>query len=131
MMALLLIVVIALTIAIILQHEHGPALIDDMKVELSNMKLSRVLMNAFAEQKSRVATLTGEYSLETLLVCKTPHPIPFSFTDVEFGMEPVAEILLPTSFTLNIKRNLSASWFKEQPDLEVTGKIPVIEVWNS
>lgn len=35
---------------------------------------------------------------------------------------------MPTSFTLNISRNLSASWFRDRPDLEVSGKINAINV---
>lgn len=37
-------------------------------------------------------------------------------------------ILVPTSFTLNILRNLSSSWYKERPDMEVSGKIHAINV---
>lgn len=52
---------------------------------------------------------------------------PNNFADVE--LTPASNyILVPTSFTLNISRNLSASWFRDRPDLEVSGKINAINV---
>lgn len=45
-------------------------------------------------------------------------------------MKPMIENLLldPVSFELTLKRNLSLSWFKELPDLEVISRLELIHV---
>lgn len=37
-------------------------------------------------------------------------------------------ILNPTSFILNIQRNLCVSWYKERPELDVSGRLKTIEL---
>lgn len=33
-----------------------------------------------------------------------------------------------TSFTLNIQRNLSASWYKEVPEMNISGRLKSVEL---
>lgn len=37
-------------------------------------------------------------------------------------------ILNPTSFVLLIKRNLSSQWYKDHPQMEISGRLQAIEV---
>lgn len=47
---------------------------------------------------------------------------------VESCVENVVNILNPTTFALIIKRNLSAGWYKEIPELYVSGRLKSIEI---
>lgn len=98
------------------------AVIDEMKLELSDFKLFHADIALAGEQgESDGKSWSGflirrhlELNLSLLL---------------EIILKPAANhILVPTSFTLNILRNLSSGWFKDRPDLEVSGKINAINV---
>lgn len=86
------------------QNERGPAVLDEMKLELKDMKISKVN------------------------VCKIEELCNSSSTEVVYGLQNQANILNPTTFALIIKRNLSAGWYKEAPELDVSGRLKTIEV---
>jgi len=52
-------------------------------------------------------------------------------SDIVYGIKSDVHILNPTSFALIIQRNLSASWYKDRPELEVSGRLKSIEVRKS
>lgn len=87
-----------------IQNERGPAVLDEMKLELKDMKISKV------------DVLNSEELANT------------SSTDVAYGLRNDVNILNPTSFALIIKRNLSAGWYKEAPELDVSGRLKSIVV---
>lgn len=47
---------------------------------------------------------------------------------VDACVENVVNILNPTTFALIIKRNLSAGWYKDLPELDVSGRLKSIVV---
>lgn len=51
-----------------------------------------------------------------------------SSTDLVQGLHNDVNILNPTTFALIIKRNLSASWYKEIPELDISGRLKSIVV---
>lgn len=46
----------------------------------------------------------------------------------EDGLKHDDNILNPTSFALIIKRNLSSGWYKEIPELDISGRLKSIVV---
>lgn len=48
--------------------------------------------------------------------------------EVDACLENVVNILNPTTFALIIKRNLSAGWYKELPELDVSGRLKSIVI---
>lgn len=48
--------------------------------------------------------------------------------DAAYGLRDDVNILNPTTFALIIKRNLSAGWYKEIPELDVSGRLKSIVV---
>lgn len=72
-----------------------------MKLELKDMKISKVE------------------------VCK---PSDQFDSDVSYGLRTDENILNPTTFALIIKRNLSSSWYKEIPELDISGRLKSIVV---
>ncbi|GAB0096265.1 Vacuolar protein sorting-associated protein 13 [Sergentomyia squamirostris] len=77
---------------------HSKAVIDDMKLDLKDLKVSKV--NLFQDDS----------------------------LDISFNTESDCAILTPTTFSLNIIRNLSASWYKDKPDIEISGKMNSIVI---
>lgn len=74
-------------------NEAGqPAVIDDLKLNLMDLKLSRIML------------------------------------DEELNKKYECMLLKPLSFVLRIQRNLSASWYNNNPDLDVAGEMKTIEV---
>lgn len=49
-------------------------------------------------------------------------------TDDSYGLRYDGNILNPTSFALIIKRNLSSGWYKEIPELDISGRLKSIVV---
>lgn len=49
-------------------------------------------------------------------------------TELVYEMDPKDYVLKPTSFTLIVKRNLSSGWYKEHPQIEVSGRLNSIEL---
>lgn len=86
-------------------NDRDPAVLDEMKLELKDMKIS----------KSEVAAPS---------TIKHDHDT----SEVDYGLENHANILNPTSFALIIKRNLSAGWYKDVPELDISGRLRSIEV---
>lgn len=72
-----------------------------MKLELKDMKISKVEL------------------------CRTSEEFD---SDVSYGLRNDENILNPTSFALIIKRNLSSGWYKEIPELDISGRLKSIIV---
>ena len=89
------------------QNERGPAVLDEMKLELKDMKISKVE------------------------VCRNDDTRLSSVSDAVDGLQNDDNMLDPTSFALIIKRNLSAGWYKELPELDVSGRLKSIVVSNA
>ncbi|XP_015584675.1 vacuolar protein sorting-associated protein 13 isoform X2 [Cephus cinctus] len=68
-------------------------IVDEMKIDLQNIKLSRVRLNKD-----------------------------------NFVLENEVLLLQPVSFTLLIKRNLSTAWFTSIPDIDMSGRLNLIEL---
>lgn len=49
-------------------------------------------------------------------------------TELDFEVDPKDYVLKPTSFALIIKRNLSSSWYKDHPQIEISGRLHSIEL---
>lgn len=45
-----------------------------------------------------------------------------------YEIDPKDYVLKPTSFALIIKRNLSSGWYKDRPQIEITGRLNSIEL---
>lgn len=78
-----------------------------MSVELKDMKLLRI-------------SVCQIENIDKTSLAKTE--------DYQYGIKQNTQILLPTSFVLVVKRNLSSDWYKEQSQLNISGKIDTIEV---
>lgn len=75
-----------------------------MKLELKDMKISKVE------------------------ICRDDDDHNSSSVDGVYGLRNDANILNPTSFALIIKRNLSSGWYKELPELDISGRLKTITV---
>lgn len=82
-----------------------------MKIELYDMKIGKVDMCALENERNLSLT-----ELDTTDGAKR-----------FFGICKDKSLLKPTSFTLHVDRNLTASWFKQFPAVDVSGKIHKIE----
>lgn len=90
--------------------DRGPAILDEMKLELKDMKIAKVQLSSADE-------------LDTI------SPSALSSDESRMiGAHCYNNILNPTSFALIIKRNLSAGWYKELPELDVSGSFKSIVV---
>lgn len=69
-------------------------MLDEMKLELKDMKISKVEINE----------------------------------DSSVELRDAVNILNPTTFALIIKRNLSAGWYKETAELDISGRLKSIVV---
>lgn len=83
---------------LIRQNDRSPAILDEMKLELKDMQIS----------KCEVLKKEGEGAVDDL--------------------RQDDDILNPTSFALIIKRNLSSGWYKEIPELDISGRLKSIVV---
>ncbi|XP_055620155.1 intermembrane lipid transfer protein Vps13 isoform X3 [Toxorhynchites rutilus septentrionalis] len=92
------------------ENPHGPAVIDDMKIELKDMKLSKV--DVCPSDESNVS-----------------HTSRYGTDDMIYGIVPdQSAVLSPTSFTLVVKRNLSSGWYRDKPDLDISGRLKAVEL---
>lgn len=82
-----------------------------MKLELKEMKISRVEMCKASDIENLSLTNVAD-----------------SVDEMVYGVSNNGNILDPTSFALIIKRNLSSSWYKEIPELDVSGRLNSIVV---
>lgn len=78
------------------QNDRSPAILDEMKLELKDMQISKVAVIQKSEGND--------------------------------DLKHDENILNPTSFALIIKRNLSSGWYKEIPELDISGRLKSIVV---
>uniref|UniRef100_A0A182T1I9 VPS13_mid_rpt domain-containing protein n=1 Tax=Anopheles maculatus TaxID=74869 RepID=A0A182T1I9_9DIPT len=91
------------------ENQHGPAVIDEMKIELKDMKLAKV-------EVSHVESSAESFSR-------------YGSEDVSYGLVPdQGAVLSPTSFTLIMKRNLSSGWYRDHPDMDISGRLKAVEL---
>lgn len=79
------------------------AVLDDIKVQLMNVQLSKAVLKFRQESNSSLSTADSSVNL-------------YEFVSDE-------HLLSPTSFEVIIRRNLSSSWCKEVPQFEISGRI--------
>ncbi|XP_029725509.1 intermembrane lipid transfer protein Vps13 isoform X2 [Aedes albopictus] len=92
------------------ENTHGPAVIDEMKIELKDMKLSKV--DVCPSEESQMS-----------------HVSRYGSDDMIYGIVPdQSAVLSPTSFTLIMKRNLSSGWYRDRPDMEISGRLKAVEL---
>lgn len=115
------------------KNDHGPAVIDEMKVELSDVKLSKVLLHGEDESnRSSDTNITSRFhsSGQFIIFDKQSKIRIFQkhliFTELVYEIDDY--VLKPTSFTLIVKRNLTSGWYKELPQIEITGRLNSIEL---
>lgn len=85
-----------------------------MKLELKEMKLAKV---EITKNDGSVPDVSfSAFSRDETI------------SDKVYGIKYDVNILNPTSFALNIQRNLSVGWYKERPELEVSGRLKSIEL---
>lgn len=94
-------------------NEKGPAVMDEIKLVLKDMRLVRV--NILEETQQYQSHSSGLND-------------PLDVVDSNFGFKSKLNILDPTSFTLVVKRNLSFSWYKNQPEIDISGRLRCIEL---
>ncbi|XP_037905174.1 vacuolar protein sorting-associated protein 13 isoform X4 [Hermetia illucens] len=90
-------------------NERSPAVLDEIKLELRDMKLSKV-------------TIGDEGSSEGENLQGSPSAM------LNYGLRSNINILDPLSISLIVNRNLTASWYKEHPELDVSGRLHTIEL---
>ncbi|XP_058986884.1 intermembrane lipid transfer protein Vps13 [Musca domestica] len=94
-------------------NEKGPAVLDEIKLVLKDMRLVRVnILEETQQYQSHSSDLNA----------------PLDVVDSNFGFKSKLNILDPTSFTLVVKRNLSFSWYKKQPEIDISGRLRSIEL---
>lgn len=94
-------------------NDKGPAVMDEIKLILKDMRLARV--NILPESQTEKQSLaTEEKNLDVV--------------DSMFGFKSTVNILDPTSFTLTVKRNLSFSWYKNLPEIDISGRLRCIDI---
>ncbi|EAT37516.1 AAEL010508-PA [Aedes aegypti] len=92
------------------ENAHGPAVIDEMKIELKDMKLSKV--DVCPSEESQMS-----------------HMSRYGSDDMIYGIVPdQSAVLSPTSFTLIMKRNLSSGWYRDRPDIDISGRLKAVEL---
>uniref|UniRef100_A0A2M4CVW7 Putative vacuolar protein n=1 Tax=Anopheles darlingi TaxID=43151 RepID=A0A2M4CVW7_ANODA len=89
-----------------LDNHHDVAVIDEMKIELKDMKLAKV---------------------DVCCTKQTNASFPGKVVSYDFIPEQIS-VLSPTSFTLIMKRNLSSGWYRALPDLDISGRLNTIEL---
>ena len=92
-------------------NDKGPAIMDEIKLILKDMRLARV--NILQD---------SQYASQTLSTDGT------DVVDSRFGFKSEVNILDPTSFTLIVKRNLTFSWYKNLPEIDISGRLKCIDV---
>lgn len=102
--------------------DHGPAVIDEMKIELSDVKLSKVVLREHDMNTSH------EHESDTTVSSRFRSSGEFPGRELVYEINPKDHVLKPTSFALIIKRNLSSGWYKDHPQMEITGRLHSIEL---
>lgn len=92
--------------------DKGPAVMDEIKLILKDMRLARV--NILDENHKNHSQSLDSESLDVV--------------DSNFGFKSKVNILDPTSFTLVVKRNLSFSWYKNLPEMDISGRLRCIDL---
>lgn len=93
--------------------DKGPAVMDEIKLVLRDMRLVRVNI---LEETHQYISHSSDLNASLDVV------------DSNFGFKSKLNILDPTSFTLVVKRNLSFSWYKDQPEIDISGRLRCIEL---
>ncbi|XP_037949404.1 vacuolar protein sorting-associated protein 13 [Teleopsis dalmanni] len=89
--------------------ERSPAVLDDIKLEMRSMKVYK-------------ASVVDEYGKASIISIFPTH----DDVDATYGVKTGINILDPVSFTLDVKRNLSFSWYKELPEINLAGRLKSI-----
>lgn len=93
--------------------EKGPAVMDEIKLILKDMRLARVnILEETHSHQNQSLDLTDSMDV----------------VDSNFGFKSKVNILDPTSFTLVVKRNLSFSWYKNVPEMDISGRLRCIDL---
>ncbi|XP_050092629.1 intermembrane lipid transfer protein Vps13 isoform X2 [Anopheles aquasalis] len=87
-------------------NPHDVAVIDEMKIELKDMKLAKVDVSCTKQTNGSSPGKVASY---------------------DFIADQIS-VLSPTSFTLIMKRNLSSGWYRALPDLDISGRLNTIEL---
>lgn len=93
-------------------NDKGPAVMDEIKLILKDMRLARV--NILQESQYESQNLSTDGNADVV--------------DARFGFKSEVNILDPTSFTLIVKRNLTFSWYKNLPEIDISGRLKCIDV---
>ncbi|XP_067630378.1 intermembrane lipid transfer protein Vps13 [Eurosta solidaginis] len=80
------------------------AVLDEIKLELKNLRLAKAAILLEPARRSSVDTV-----------------------DMAYGIKSHLNILDPVSCTLIVKRNLSSTWYKEVPEMDISGHLKSIE----
>ncbi|XP_036331860.1 vacuolar protein sorting-associated protein 13 [Rhagoletis pomonella] len=80
------------------------AVLDEIKLELKNMRLAKAAILLEQNLRSSVDTV-----------------------DMAYGIKSHLNILDPVSCTLIVKRNLSSTWYKDVPEMDISGHLKSIE----
>ncbi|XP_039957880.1 vacuolar protein sorting-associated protein 13 [Bactrocera tryoni] len=80
------------------------AVLDEIKLELKNMRLAKAAILLDQGRRSSVDTV-----------------------DMAYGIKSHLNILDPVSCALIVKRNLSSTWYKEVPEMDISGHLKSIE----
>ncbi|XP_034653735.1 vacuolar protein sorting-associated protein 13 [Drosophila subobscura] len=91
------------TVTVAVADRTERAVIDEIKLQLRDVKLSKVVI------------LTGNESM-------------IDDVDAAVGFKSKFNMMNPMSFTLLVTRNLSSTWHKELPELNLSGRLKSIEL---
>lgn len=102
------------------ENEHSPAILDEIRLELKDMKLSKVQITQ--------AECPPEKSVEQQLKDGASYAALSLDDSTMYGLKGHVNMLDPISFNLAVKRNLSSSWYKDLPEVDVSGHLKSIEL---
>ncbi|XP_054740711.1 intermembrane lipid transfer protein Vps13 [Anastrepha obliqua] len=93
-----------LTSEVDVPRDSRRAVLDEIKLELKNMRLAKAAILLEQSRRSSVDTV-----------------------DMAYGIKSHLNILDPVSCALIVKRNLSSTWYKEVPEMDISGHLKSIE----
>ncbi|XP_062132408.1 intermembrane lipid transfer protein Vps13 isoform X1 [Drosophila sulfurigaster albostrigata] len=85
-------------------EERG--VIDEIKLQLNDVKVTKVI----------------------ILDSDTPIEEDYDDVDAAFGLRSSQVMMNPMSFTLSVTRNLSSTWYKDVPELNLSGHLKSVEL---
>ncbi|XP_017837309.1 vacuolar protein sorting-associated protein 13 isoform X2 [Drosophila busckii] len=86
-------------------HATEMAVMDEIKLQLKDAKLTKVTILTDDETSSFVDEV-----------------------DAAIGVKSSLNMMEPMSFTLSVKRNLSSTWYRDVPELDLSGRLKSIEL---